>query len=191
MTELPKEFSVAGKFFDAVASCAPSQPDISFTIYEDRVLSAGTRLFNSLRRPAGRVTGASPAFNQVARSVELQNRRRGDATVRSRRLRGRTVLIGVDVPRTIEHPNVVVLIRDHHGNALHEPFIRQRLGPRRIDFINGRVLRTKRWSDHKNHGAGKTDRYGRRIIPYLSNLHKMFLPQVSTQDSAGNCAESS
>src|SRR6267143_5409191 len=182
MTKLPEKLPIAGKFLDAVPSGASSEPDVSFFIHKDRVFCAGARPFYSFGRPARHVARASPALDKIARGIEFQYCRRGFATVCAWRSCCCPRLIGVDVPRTVEHPDVVVLIRNHHGNPLHEPFVWQRLGPSGIDFIHWRVLRSHRRNNYENQEAGKPDRYGRRIVPPISNPHHMFLRLMCTQD---------
>src|SRR5712691_5746015 len=148
MTKLPEQLPVARKFLDAVTASASSQPDVSLPIHKDSVLGAGARLFYPLSRPAGHVARTSPALEKIPRGIEFQYCRRGLATIRARRCCCCPRLIRVDVPRTVEDPNVVVLIRHHHGNPLHQPFVRQRLGPSGVHFINWRVLRSRRRDDN-------------------------------------------
>src|SRR5579864_4802974 len=78
MAELPEKFSVTRKFLDTVSPGAPPQPDVSFSIDEDRMFGAGARLFDSLGRPARHVTRSSPALQQVTIRVEFQYGRRGN-----------------------------------------------------------------------------------------------------------------
>src|SRR5713101_5879773 len=169
MTKLPKQLAVARKFLDAVPSGASSKPDVSFFIDKDGVFGAGARFFDSFCRPAGDVARTSPALEKIPRGIEFQYCRRGLATIRARRCCCCPRLIGVDVPRTVEDPNVVVFIRHHHGNPLHEPFIRQRLGPSGVHFINCRFLRSRRRNDEKNQEAENADRHGKRLDPALPN----------------------
>src|SRR4029077_3631488 len=143
MTEFPEKLPIARKFLDAVSPRASPKPHVSLSIYEDRVFGARARLFDSLSRPARHVARTSPALEKVARGVEFQYCRRGFTTICARRRCRCPRLIGIDVPRTVEHPNVVVLIRNHHRNSLHEPMVRQRLGPGWIDCIDWCVLRSR------------------------------------------------
>ena len=51
---------------------------------------------------------------------------------------------------TIEHPHVVVLIHGQPCDAAHLPFVRQRLGPVRIELILWRGWRLRAQSSTKN-----------------------------------------
>jgi hypothetical protein len=54
--------------------------------------------------------------------------------------------VWIDVSRTAHHPDVIVLVRNHHRNALNDPLVRQRLGPKGINFVYryGHILRRLR-----------------------------------------------
>jgi len=153
------------------------------------------------RRPAflflqpasqARSPGASPALDKIARGVEFQ-------------ILPAQLCNSLCVAELVAAPDSSGLMSrgrlytqmwsslssNHHGNPLHEPFVWQRLWPSGVDFINGRVLRSHHRNNYENQESGEPDRYGRRIVPSISNPHHMFLRLMCTQDSAGNCAESS
>jgi len=150
MAEVPEKFPVAGELLNPVAAGIAIDPNVSLAIHDDGVFCAGPRTRDSLGRPAWDVVRFSPTLKQVAIGVEFEDGGGGDAAIGPRRHGCRTRLIGIDVPRTADHPNVIIFICDYHRNALHEPLVRQGLGPRRINFIDRWVLGSRRWTKHQS-----------------------------------------
>ncbi len=68
-------------------------------------------------------------FDHVPGLVEVNHRRRMDAAVRQRRSQFGFDLDARQIVRTVQHPDVVVLVHGQARHAAHLPFGRQRLRP--------------------------------------------------------------
>ena len=129
MTEIPQELPVARELQDALATSAGREPDVTVPIHDNGVLVLG---------PERMMPGPAPRTQQVARRVELEDRRRGHAALGARRRRGSAVLVGPDVARAAEDPDMVVVVRDHRRDPLQQVLVPQRhLRPGRVDLVDG------------------------------------------------------
>src|SRR5262245_25411954 len=80
-----------------------SDPEIPFLIYEQTMFQ---------HRPIGHVVGASPGLQKITLGIELNQRRRRNATLADRRRLRCPCVSRRDLARAIDHPNVIVLIDD-------------------------------------------------------------------------------
>src|SRR5207302_10164881 len=123
--KVPEELPIACKFLNAVPSSGARQPDVSRLIHHDRMFGLGTWTIDSGSRPARHISWTTPTLENVALRIERQDCRRRDAAIVARRGFACARFIGRYVARPADHPNVIFLIDNHGGNALHHPFVRQ------------------------------------------------------------------
>src|SRR5687767_4712244 len=100
-----------------------------------------------LLRPLVAVSGASPRLDDVAGSIEFDHRRRRHTT----RL--------LDGLATVNDPDVVAGVGRNAADGSHDPTIRKRLRPRRIDF-EGRYVACRLRVRDRHHPAAEPDKSG-------------------------------
>src|SRR5262245_56366332 len=111
--------------------------------------------------PLVTLTGAAPRTQSLAVRIELLHERRGDTAIGRRRIFGGVVLIFLEGPWTVEHPDVIVRLVDEDSADRTEDPIALELWPGSVDFecryATGRLLRDQRPlndrdADCNNHG---------------------------------------
>ena len=89
----------------------------------------------------------------------IQERRRGKAALRCRRMQRGAFLLIANSLGAMNHPDVIVRIDGDAGNLSGDPFIRQRLGPSEVEFkfrnTLGRRLRVRLLFERFNHENAK------------------------------------
>jgi hypothetical protein len=163
MPEIGDEFSVGGEFHEAVAGLRAADIHVAGAVGENRVL--GFRpAWNRVRHP--------PGMQQVAGGVERHHGRRRHATFASRRVDGGGVLLVIEIARTVDHPDHVVLVDIHSGDAFEGPFVRQLLGPARIVFVFGRTAGRRRClaARHQRGAAKAQEKHRDRSASQSQNL---------------------
>ena len=113
-----------------------------------------------------------------------------NAAVGSRWRGRRTRLVRIDVSRTTYHPNVIVLVGNHHRNSLDDPLVRQRLGPGRVDLVYRWVLGSRSRTNRQGQTA-EADRGSRRRGPSIADLHGVFLRVMRDRSFSRQRADSS
>ena len=109
--------------------------------------------------------------------VDVDQRGRTAAAVGGRRIESRVPFDVERVVRTVQHPDVVVLVDREPGDAAHLPLVRQRLRPGRIEDVAGRRLRVGgrgeiAWCDVGREQAGARDRQsdpGARLVNEINH----------------------
>src|SRR5882762_1961180 len=149
MAEFGNKLSVGSKLEQGVPSPGPAYPDVSLLIRKDGVFRSG---------PAGHSCRNSPGLEKVAFNVEFKDCGRRNATFGGWRGEHSEVFSFVEVTRTVKHPDVIVLIREHPGYCLYGPVDRQHLRPISIELIARCVLRSRGRSDTQSNGTAKPER---------------------------------
>src|SRR5206468_839648 len=144
-----------------------SDPDIALVIDEHAVL---------VLRPVVALggLGSAPGFDDFARLVEFDDRRRGIAADRLVAAFGALVAI-VHRARALADPNVVVLIDEDAADLTEDPIVWERLGPTRVDFEFRRDVRGKSECDERERGHGCEPQC-------TSNFHQPLLRLAEIQD---------
>src|SRR6516162_4928013 len=81
----------------------------------------------------------APGVDDFTGLVELDDWRCGNAALRTLRLLYRSVFRSVKRTRALIHPNIVVLVGSRPTHLSHDPVVRQRLRPVRIDEVMQRA----------------------------------------------------
>ncbi len=132
MADLLEELSVRGEFEDLVVGIVVAgEPDIAVVVDENAVLVL--RPFIALARPA-------PVAQQIALDVEFQYRRRGLAAAARRRRLHRLLLVVEQGARTMDDPDMIVLVDRDAGDLAENPIVGQRFWPERLDLEARNVL---------------------------------------------------
>jgi hypothetical protein len=189
MPEVGDELAVGGELHEAVAGLRAADIDAAGAVGEDRMLGLGPAR-NRVRHP--------PGMQEVAGRVERHHGRRRHATFARRRHDRGGVLLLVEIARPVEHPDHVVLVDEHSGDALEGPFVGQLLGPRRIVFVFGRPTGRRRLAGrHHGDAAQPQDRCKERRAcqgqESSIRLHSFLLVQfsifLSSSQSVPDCSE--
>src|SRR6267154_1529030 len=149
MAEFGNELSVRCKLEQSVPSLGPAYPDVSLFIRKDGVFRSG---------PAGHRRRNSPGLEKVAFNVEFKYCRRRDAACGGWRRDHSEAFSLAEVTRTVSHPDVIVLIREHPGYCLYGPVDWQHLRPISVKPIAGCVLRSRGRTDNQGKGTAKPER---------------------------------
>ena len=130
--------------------------------------------------PLRRIEGT----DDVAVLVDVDHRGRPDAAIGERRSQLRLELDIGQIVRTIQHPDVVVLIHGQPRDAAHLPLVRQGFGPVRIELelgrgflLRGSFLRAQRRPQDQQSEAGQ---HCESPAPYSSVA-------VHDRSSTGSC----
>src|SRR5215469_8294927 len=85
-------------------------------------------------RPIVSLAGPSPVTYQIARLVELQHRGRRGATIGGRRILRRIGFHSFQGSRAVNNPDMVLCIDGDPDDISHDPMIRKRLRPERVNL---------------------------------------------------------
>jgi hypothetical protein len=126
LADLQHELSVLGEFqhMAIVVAVAPD-PDEAFVIDIDAML---------ILEPVVALPGSAPCPEQIAVLVELHHGRRRHAAFRPRRTERRRFFIIGKRARPLDNPDMILRVDRHACGLSHDPVIRQRLGPGRVDL---------------------------------------------------------
>src|SRR5918993_5550816 len=94
-------------------------------------------------RPVVALAGATPGLDQLAVRIELQHRGRWHAAFRARGAEARRLLVVGERLWPLHHPDMVLSIDRDARRLPHDPVIRQRLRPARVDL---ELRRLRGWS---------------------------------------------
>ena len=108
-----------------VLAAVAADPDVALVVDRDAVVRL--RPLVALARPA-------PVADEVARGIELEDRRRLRAARRGRRILVRGGFVGVDASRRDGRSRRDPARRRRRRSSAEDPVVRQRLRPERIDF---------------------------------------------------------
>ena len=103
--------------------------------------------------------------DQIARLVEHQHRRRGDAASHRRRVALGSSLALVERAGPMDDPDAIEAVGPDAGDLAEEPVVRQRLRPEWIDLelrhrgFCGRVLGERGGSEQRQHGGAHAGRH--------------------------------
>ena len=111
------------------ASPVSADPNVALVIHRDPVVRF---------RPIVAGTGAAPMPDQIAIFVEFENRRRGLAALRSRRIGLHVGFFRIQRPAAVDNPNMVLGVNRHADSHAEQPVVGQRLWPHGIHFKPGR-----------------------------------------------------
>ena len=175
---LREELAVARELDDVrVAGTVAADPDVADVIDEDAVIGIGPVV--ALARPA-------PLADETAVGVELEHRRRRRAAIARLQLEA-LLVVGERLRAAMHDPDVIALIGPHADGVAEHPVIRQRLGPREVDFEARRLhraagLRRDTPLDRRLRDAER-DEDPRNTTPASRCLRSMGCPPCRTGES--------
>src|SRR6185436_15285851 len=133
LADLQDELAVLGELQDVrVWAAVAADPDVPLVVDEDPVVAVG---------PLVALAGAAPVPQQVARLVELEDRRGARAAQLRGLLLDPLLVVGERRRATMHDPDVIVGIDKDADRLSEHPVIRHRLRPERIDFEPRRLDR--------------------------------------------------
>src|SRR5947209_9329241 len=122
-------------------------------------------------RPLEAFPRAAPVAKQIAGLIEYQHRRRSDAALGLRWILFGRTLAWRERGRPVHDPDAVISVGRNAGDLSQNPFVRQRLRPKRIDF--------KLWHRGSALGmCGAGDERQRGDEPYAHEFHGL-LPSTT------------
>ena len=136
-----------------IVGAVAADPEVPFAVGRDAVVRFG---------PLVAFAGSTPAFDQVAFRIELENRRRRHTAVgHGRILRGVDFLLVERGFAAMDDEDVVAAVDADANRHTEQPMVGQRLGPHRVDFEPRRLdgilgLRSCRLLQH---GLGDAERH--------------------------------
>ena len=132
VAHLHQELAVLGELQDlGVFLAVAADPHVAFVVDVDAVIRF---------RPLVALPRSAPVPDQVARLIELKDRRGRTAALGDGRLEFEPSFVVVQPARAaMNDPDVVLLIDPHADGPAEQPVIRQRLRPQRIDFEHRRL----------------------------------------------------
>ena len=134
MAEFGDELAVLGEFQDRVAGLRPCDVHVVLLVDKDRMLRF---------RPARHHVGLAPGTQQISLPIEFEHRRRRNAAFGGGRIERRVIVRLVEVTRTVQHPEVIVLIDEHAGDAAEGPIVGERFRPGGIIFVLRRAFSSR------------------------------------------------
>src|SRR5262245_49232965 len=84
-------------------------------------------------RPVVALARTAPGPDQIAVGIELHYRRRRPAAFRLRRIERERFLVVGKRAWALNHPDMILSVYGDAGRLSHDPIVRQRLGPGRVD----------------------------------------------------------
>ncbi len=140
LAELAQELALLGESQNLmILGAVAGEPHDVLLIDEDTVLGL---------RPVVPLTRTSPRVHQLARLIELENRRRGNAAVGLRRfvVGSREALVGEQAAGSLHDEEMILSIDGHATDRTDRPVLGQRFRERRV-VLEDRNLRTLRLRD--------------------------------------------
>src|SRR6202166_3149158 len=144
----------------------PPDPDVSLPVHINSVLVLG---------PIKSFAGPAPGMEQMSLLVELQDRRRGDAALGTRRRKRSADFVHRVRGGPLQNPDVVLPIHSQAADLPDDPVVWQLLRPEWVYPILRRVLRprSKRTSGKQNRrGHAEADQDPCAYLVEIESVHE-------------------
>ena len=137
MANFQQQFPFACKFQDlAIVGACAADPNVSLLVDTNSVFGLG---------PVRDKTWAAPRPQHFSLRIKFQYRRRGYATLRTRRSLCRSQFVFGERSRTVQDPDVILGIDGEATDLPDDPIVGKLLRPPRIHFVIWRFLGSYRW----------------------------------------------
>jgi hypothetical protein len=108
-----------------IGAAVASEPNKAFVVDIDAVL---------VLEPVVALSRSAPRTQQVSFLIEFQHRRCRLAALGARRIEARRLLVVGETAWTLNDPDMILRVDRDAGGLAHDPVVRQRLRPKRIDL---------------------------------------------------------